>query len=70
MPLSAIITHVQSHPKIIALVGVVSGWATVDWLRTAQITAAILASMVTLCSLILILPKVIQEVRSWFANSK
>ncbi len=77
MPLSAVINHVQSHPRITALVGVVSGWASVDWLRTSQIVAAVLASMVTLCSLILILPKVVQElcswyekIRSWFSNSK
>ena len=66
MPPKTIITEIQLHPKITAWIGAISGWASVDWLRTSQLTAAILAAAVSLCALILTLPKAVAEVRSWF----
>jgi len=56
----------HGHPKLTAWIGAVSGWASVDWLRASQITAAILAAMVSLCALILTGPKAVAEVRKWF----
>ncbi len=63
----SLILDLQSHPKVIAWIGTIYGWAAFDLLRTAQIVAAILAAAVSLCALILTLPKAIKEVRSWFA---
>jgi hypothetical protein len=51
-----------------AWLGTVSGWASLDYLRTAQICAAILAGMVSFCALILTAPKAYREVKSWFAK--
>ncbi len=56
----------NDHPKITAWLGTLSGWAAVDWLRSSQIVAAVLAALVSLCALILTLPKVVAEIKSWF----
>lgn len=61
-----IITELQSHPRAVAFFGTLTGWLSFDYLRAAQITAAFLASILTLCSLILIARKTVVEVRSWF----
>jgi len=66
MPAKSIIAFIQDRPKSTAWIGALSGWASVDWLRTAQLSAAILAAMVSLCALIMTAPKVIVEVKSWF----
>ena len=60
------IAKIQEHPKVTAWIGALSGWASVDWLRTAQLSAAILAAMVSLCALILTAPKALAEAKSWF----
>ncbi len=65
-----IIPALQDHPKVIAWIGTIYGWAAFDLLRTAQIVAAILAAAVSLCALILTLPKAIKEVRGWFPNDR
>lgn len=65
--LSRIVSQIQDHPKLTAWLGTVSGWASVDFLRIAQTSAAILAGAVSLCALILTLPKAVKEVRSWFS---
>lgn len=49
-----------------AFVGALFGWASFDLLRSAQILAAILAGLVSLCALILTAPKAVREVKSWF----
>jgi hypothetical protein len=59
----------HDHPRLVAFLGTLSGWASVDLLRTAQIAAAILAATVSLCALILTAPKALTEVRRWFLNS-
>lgn len=60
------IAPLHDHPKTVAIVGAVSGWASVDWLHAAQFAAATLSALVTLCALILTAPKAVREVRSWF----
>ncbi len=66
MSLKAVISSIQDHPKLTAWAGTAFGWISFDALRTAQVSAAILAAMVSLCALILTLPKALKEVRSWF----
>lgn len=50
------------------MIGAASGWLSFDLLRSAQIFAAVLAALVSLCALILTAPKAIREVRSWFTR--
>lgn len=64
--MKALFFSLQEHPRLVALFGTVTGWMSVDFLRAAQVTAAILASVMTLCSIILIAPKVAAEIRRWF----
>lgn len=60
------LVNLRDHPRLVATLGAVSGWASVDLLRTAQIVAATLAALVSLCALILTAPKAYVEVRRWF----
>ena len=59
------IDALNAHPKYVAWLGTVTGWATVDLLRSAQIVAAILAAMVSVCALILTAPKAWAQVMQW-----
>lgn len=61
------LTAAADHPRAVSVVGAISGWGAVDLLYTAQITAAILASIVSVCSLILITPKVAEVLLGWRA---
>lgn len=61
-----LIETLQEHPRLVATAGALSGWASLDLLRTAQIAAAILATLVSVCALILTAPKAVAEVRRWF----
>jgi hypothetical protein len=65
--MQSIIATAQDHPKVTAWIGTLSGWAGFNWLHTAQLAAAILAGLVSLCALILTAPKAVKEVRRWFA---
>lgn len=60
------IETLNDHPRLVATLGAISGWASVDWLRASQIAAAFLAALVSLCALVLTAPKAVAEVRSWF----
>lgn len=64
--IKATLVCLHSHPRIVALVGSLAGWASLDFLRIAQIAAAILAGLVSLCALILTAPKALAEVRTWW----
>lgn len=55
----------SDHPRLVAILGAVSGWASVDFLRAAQIAAAVLASLVSLCALILTGPQAVAKVRDY-----
>jgi hypothetical protein len=65
--MKSLIESLQEYPRLIAFVGAFFGWASVDLLRTAQIAAAGLAALVSLCALILTAPKAIAEVRRWLS---
>lgn len=65
--MSSLFTVANDHPKITAWIGTLSGWAAFDMLRTAQLAAAVLAGLVSLCALILTAPKAVKEVRRWFS---
>ncbi len=63
--MKSLISVLHDNPRTVALVGSASGWASVDWLRAAQFMAATLAGAVSLCALILVLPKAIRELGRW-----
>lgn len=42
--------------------GSVSGWAAVDWLRTAQTFAGVTAGLVSICTVVIIAPKVLDAI--------
>lgn len=67
--MSAMFSHIERYPRVNSVIGAAAGWASVDFLRTAQITAAVLAALVSLCSLVLIAPKVVEQLRKWFSRS-
>lgn len=56
------IVHLRNHPATTGLLGSVSGWAAVDWLRAAQTWAAALAALVSAATFIIIAPKVLEAV--------
>jgi hypothetical protein len=56
----------HAHPRMVAFIGTLSGWLSVDYLKVAQFAAALMAALVSLCALILTLPKAVAEVRRWF----
>lgn len=64
--LGSVVSFFQEHPRVVSIVGAASGWASLDFLRYSQIVAATLAALVSVCALILTVPKAIAEVRSWF----
>ena len=57
---------IKEHPITISTIGAISGWFSVNLVQTAQFAAAALAALVSLCALVLVAPKAIREVRSWF----
>lgn len=63
--MKATIDNLNAHPKFVAWLGTFTGWATVDFLRSAQIVAAILAAMVSVCALVLTAPKAWAQVKAW-----
>ena len=68
--MSHFLAQLQARPASTALLGSVSGWASVEFLRGAQIVAALLAIAVSLCALILTAPKAVAQVRRWVARRK
>lgn len=71
--MKTIIATLHDHPKLVSAVGAVSGWFSAGNIARArdiaQFGAAMLAAAVTLCSLILVLPKAIAEVKRWLRKS-
>lgn len=57
---------IVSNPRIVAWVGTLFGWVTVDLLYASQVVAAIFAAAVSFCALILTAPKAYAEVKRWF----
>lgn len=64
----AALNQINARPQTTAWGGTISGWITVDLLQKAQFVAAILAGLVSICALIISVPKAIREVRSWFSK--
>jgi hypothetical protein len=60
------LNYINASPRMVAILGSVSGWATLDFLHAAQFLAALLAGLVSLCALILTAPKAWREFKSWF----
>lgn len=56
----------RSHPALTGSIGTITGWASVDLLRTSQIAAAFLAALVSLGTAIIIAPKVWAQLRAWY----
>lgn len=59
------LSEIREHPVVVGILGSLSGWASFDLLRAAQIFAGLAAGLVSVCTLAIVLPKAIQEVRSW-----
>lgn len=62
------IDHLRNYPGVTGIIGTISGWASFDLLRTSQIAAAMLAAIVSLGTAIIIAPKVIAQLRSWWTT--
>lgn len=62
------IEQLRNYPGATGIVGTISGWASFDLLRTSQIAAAMLAALVSLCTVIIIAPKVITQLRAWLCR--
>lgn len=56
------IVHLRNHPATTGLLGSVSGWAAVDWLRSAQIAAALLAALVSAGTFMIIAPRILDGI--------
>ena len=54
------IDHMRNHPAITGLLGSGFGWLSFDLLRAAQIAAAMLAALVSIGTLIIIAPKILE----------
>lgn len=61
---------VQASYRTNSVIGTIAGWLSFDLLRTSQIMAAVLAGAVSLCSLILIAPKAIEQLKEWFGGKQ
>lgn len=59
------LSMLRSHPGLTGSIGTVTGWASVDLLRTSQIAAAFLAALVSLGTAIIIAPKVWAQLVQW-----
>lgn len=70
--MTSIFATIYSHPRVTAIFGAASGWFSVNNLGhakdAAQLFAAVVAGLVSLCALILTAPKAIQTARGWFGR--
>ena len=68
--MKALIAELHMHPKIVSATGSLFGWVGVANLAeakdVAQLTASFIAALVSLCALILVAPRAIAQVKSWF----
>ena len=60
---SSAIETLNRKSATVSVVGALSGWKAFDWLHASQLTAALLASLVSLCALILTGPKAWRTLR-------
>lgn len=59
------IDRMRNHPAITGLFGSGFGWLSFDLLRSAQIAAALLAALVSLGTLIIITPRILEAIMAW-----
>lgn len=64
--MKVVVENLQSHPRAVAWVGAISGWASFDYLQAAQFVAAILASVVSVCALILTGPPAWAKLKEYY----
>jgi len=62
------IATLRTHAGATGIIGTVTGWASVDLLRTSQIAAAILAGFVSLLTAVIIAPKAWAQLRAWWRD--
>lgn len=67
-----IILVLHAHPRATAVIGAISGWFSVDNIArakdAAQLFAAVVAGLVSLCALILTGPAAVAKVRGWIGQ--
>ena len=56
------IDQLRNHPALTGLIGSGFGWLSFDLLRAAQIAAAMLAALVSIGTLIIIAPKILEAI--------
>ena len=56
------IDHMRNHPAVTGLFGSGFGWLSFDLLRGAEIAAAMLAGLVSIGTLIIIAPKILEAI--------
>ncbi len=62
----------SEHPRLVSLLGTVSGWFSVESIARAkdfaQLAAAGLAMLVSLCALVLTAPQAWAKLREWWTT--
>jgi hypothetical protein len=68
--MKALLSTLSEHPRLLSVLGAVSGWFSVEQLarakEAAQLGAAVLAMLVSLCALILTGPQAWAKLREWW----
>lgn len=72
--LKLLFLSLQTHPRLVSVVGAISGWFSVENIArakdAAQLAAACLAALVSLCALVLTGPKAVAEARRLLAVAR
>lgn len=68
--MKALLSTLSDHPRLLSVLGTVSGWFSVEHIARAkdfaQLAAAGLAMLVSLCALILTGPQAWAKLRAWW----
>ncbi len=68
--MKSLLASLADHPRLLSLLGTVSGWFSVEHIARAkdfaQLAAAGLAMLVSLCALILTAPQAVAKLREWW----
>jgi hypothetical protein len=64
------ISTLAEHPRLVSVLGSVSGWFSVEHIARAkdlaQLAAAGLAMLVSVCALVLTAPQAVAKLRQWW----
>jgi hypothetical protein len=67
----SLLASLYDHPRLVSVLGTVSGWFSVEHIARAkdfaQLAAAGLAMLVSVCALILTGPQALAKLRAWWA---